>query len=1005
MAFQFKLVCELLTSLEAICTRDPPLLPKDREQRQRDTIDKWFTSHRKAINAQDTNGEAFLSCLLPERRTDRVYGLQEPRLIRVLPRSLRLGAQKTLELQDWNKPGNGDLGACIERVLKVFDAEPKAKPPVTIELIDQTLLQLASQCRFSSPEVRKTKTGPSQKPDELLGQIYLRLSSSEAKWMTRLILKNFSPVVLNDYIILRNYHFLLPDLLRFQDNFSSALALLRGPLAPYDAAPSFEARKKFRQEAAKHLEPQIGVKVGRPNFFKARSLDHCVKMTKAKRWSIERKYDGEYCEIHIDLDSGNPIQIFSKSGKDSTQDRQSAHLVIRDALRLGQPDCIFKKRCIVLGELVVFSDDKNKILEFHHIRKHVFRSGRRLGVDQDSFPEADEHLMVIFFDVLLLDENITMTRPHSERRQTLKALIQKKPGRAITSEWKIHDFSTRQSGQVLAYQFIDSVARRMEGLVLKPTDAPYFPLSTAETGEAMPNYYIKLKKDYMNDVDGERDEADFAVIGASFDPKLANQPGVKGLKWTTFYLGCTLNPDELRFGTSPNYQVVGCINCDQCIPKNELQTLNSLGQFRLADEDNGPPFNYTNSAFPGMTSLFADPFVVEVLGSSFVKPSNASFYMLRHPRILRVHLDRTWKNAVTFKELQEQAREALSSPKEGESQEMDRIYQTIKSRYNAKREKEQLSQISASTPQDTPSRTSVATTTPPGSTQSKRRSPLKFTQSPILVREDTNDRLAPLMHLNISPATAPKGPNLNRNGLKENKPLSNASNSQKSQTVPASKRKLSQASPEKSPLRKRAKAQTKVASPRKTWPALPSPEEGYCKLCKIGALNCPLANSVVYVDPSQATAELQLALRLHGAVIVNDLEALARETFTVEYPTSVIPESPAYPDKHLLVLCMYTSQTKMASIVAIAGIRERMLFLEPCVASWVGGPSEELPPQLAEKLMVPATFPCFEKTEEMYDCYYLGYTAWDADTDKIEFTSIVSQGFEPEWLDFDSVEL
>lgn len=43
--------------------------------------------------------------------------------------------------------------------------------------------------------------------------------------------------------------------------------------------------------------------------------------------SMERKYDGEYCQIHIDLSKKNDewLKIFSKSGRDSTGDRVRVH--------------------------------------------------------------------------------------------------------------------------------------------------------------------------------------------------------------------------------------------------------------------------------------------------------------------------------------------------------------------------------------------------------------------------------------------------------------------------------------------------------------------------------------------------------------------------------------------------------------------------------------------------------------------------------------------------------
>jgi DNA ligase-4 len=101
--------------------------------------------------------------------------------------------------------------------------------------------------------------------------------------------------------------------------------------------------------------------------------------------SLERKYDGEYCQIHIDL-TRRPdcIQIFSKSGKDSTADKRGIHKTVVDCLRIGQNDCKFSDRCILEGELLVWSDTESEILGFHKLRKHISRSGSFLGTESDS---------------------------------------------------------------------------------------------------------------------------------------------------------------------------------------------------------------------------------------------------------------------------------------------------------------------------------------------------------------------------------------------------------------------------------------------------------------------------------------------------------------------------------------------------------------------------------------------------------------------------------------------
>ena len=111
-----------------------------------------------------------------------------------------------------------------------------------------------------------------------------------------------------------------------------------------------------------------------------------------------------------------------------------------------------------------------------------------------------------------------MTQPHRKRREALRNLVTKKSGEAATAEWHTIDFAHSDARNRLQIQFAAAVASRAEGLVLKPTEDPYFPL---EDGSASDRHggFIKLKKDYMQSMGEDRDLADFAVVGASYDPQ------------------------------------------------------------------------------------------------------------------------------------------------------------------------------------------------------------------------------------------------------------------------------------------------------------------------------------------------------------------------------------------------------------------------------------------------------------------------------------------------------
>ncbi|KIW07319.1 uncharacterized protein PV09_02169 [Verruconis gallopava] len=698
MPFRFSHVCQLLTDLESVVTHDPPYLTKTRDEELKRKIEYWFRCHRKAIDLGEVDGVALLSTLLPEKRADRVYGLQEARLCKVIARCLRLNKANTKILQDWKKSGHGGLGGCVQRILKELDCERKPGPPVTIEELDMTLHTLASRCRFSDPAVRLNDASTSV--DELIGQLFRRLNSVEAKWLTRLILKNFSPVEINYDQVIFEFHFLLPGLLRFQDSFTAAVAQLRTSFAHYPSKPNNDIQRAAWTAASTLFSPVIGVKVGRQTFVKARSMQHCITLCGTQAWSVERKYDGEFCEVHIDLSKGeNCIQIFSKSSKDSTADRHALHATLKECLRIGTRRCAFQNQCILVGEVVVWSDAQQRILEFHHLRKHISRSGVFLGREEDSQIEPGEHLMIVFFDIISLDDEILLRKPYKERRQRLKEVVRCKAGYAITSERSILDFRQPKRAQdQLCYQFAAALVNRCEGLVLKPLDMPYF-TSEGDTRENGRGYVIKLKKDYLHELGEMRDIADFAVVGASYDHKLVPKSGIRTIKYTTFHLACCVNKERsVRFKERPRFRVIGVIDANQCIPQTELQALNSYFKFHQLPTATAPfsnpearPITFDleseRCSRTQIDSLLTEPCVVEVLGSGFVRSPNAGYYTPRHPRILKLHLDRGWQDACTFQELQEMA-ESQRLPAENESQEILDLLKKLQGKFQRKVERE-----------------------------------------------------------------------------------------------------------------------------------------------------------------------------------------------------------------------------------------------------------------------------------------------------------------------------
>lgn len=182
------------------------------------------------------------------------------------------------------------------------------------------LQELASRTKWSSPAIRSSQAGLTTRDRGDLEGVYRRLNAKEAKWLTRLVLKDYRPLILDSRLVYQCCHPALPAILQIQDDFTAAINALQAAKSPM--LPNSSRQARLGNELIASIKPRLGIKVGRQNWFKARSIKHCSTLGYG-RMSVENKIDGEYCQIHIDATRDPPrIQIFSKSGKDSTEDRQ-----------------------------------------------------------------------------------------------------------------------------------------------------------------------------------------------------------------------------------------------------------------------------------------------------------------------------------------------------------------------------------------------------------------------------------------------------------------------------------------------------------------------------------------------------------------------------------------------------------------------------------------------------------------------------------------------------------
>ncbi|KAF2174725.1 hypothetical protein K469DRAFT_685747 [Zopfia rhizophila CBS 207.26] len=232
MPFDFSILCELLNELDRNRARKSSKTPNTLSS-SNEIVVSWFNKHDRIIPREGPGAVAFLSCLFPERRADRVFNLQEKRLESIIKQAQGLGATRLKQLQNWRTRDGADFASCIKHLMSATDAGTRYGSSITLEELNETLDRVTATSSFLSIELRQRIEPKYVEPirtHDVLSRIFRRLYSSEAKWMVCMILKDYSLVQILETLAIQTFHFLLPNVLGFQNSFEAAIRIISGTL-------------------------------------------------------------------------------------------------------------------------------------------------------------------------------------------------------------------------------------------------------------------------------------------------------------------------------------------------------------------------------------------------------------------------------------------------------------------------------------------------------------------------------------------------------------------------------------------------------------------------------------------------------------------------------------------------------------------------------------------------------------------------------------------------------
>lgn len=394
--------------------------------RYEEAVDNFWdiVKHDVQLPLRHEELEAMFRCITPCQDKSRKYSIQETTLVKLLMDALGIsGTAAGNRLSRWKlgaldpytvTSGQGDLGQVVEQAFAGLKTMPSRLH--SLLRLCELLHELALTSRWSTVEADIVPRSPT----EIIRELYLYQRPQDCKWVTRIILKNMYPIHLEWEGIMARFHPVMTAVHRMQSNLKNTCLIMTKIMQDgYSRKSMFDGSElnivTYSNILQKYCPPKVGSLVSTMECIQAKSIHHVyTEITAEQAFYAEIKYDGERMQIHVESGEVIKITIFSKSGRNSTQDRIDSHGIIKQALGLDGQNRTSVFNCILEGERLVFDEQTNQIEKFGGVSSFRFGNGPKDGT---------RHLYIVFYDLLFLNDSNYIRTPLEYRRKKLEEII------------------------------------------------------------------------------------------------------------------------------------------------------------------------------------------------------------------------------------------------------------------------------------------------------------------------------------------------------------------------------------------------------------------------------------------------------------------------------------------------------------------------------------------------------------------------------------------------------
>ncbi|ORY95305.1 ATP dependent DNA ligase domain-domain-containing protein [Syncephalastrum racemosum] len=536
--------------------------------------------------------------LLPHLDKKR-YHLKESKLGMAYTDALGLSrtSEDAYRLKQWKAPGNaGKYSNASDFSAVVYEI---VAPRSTVQQHTQTVHDVSELLDSLS-----RAEGDEKKRSQIFRDIVNKYTPFEQRWLVRIILKDMK-MGMSDNSMFDVFHPQARDLFAVCSSLEKVCSDLKDP---------FTKLGKSTIELFSPFKPQLAAPWSIKDARDATLVQH------NGIFYIEQKIDGERIQMHYDK-AQDKFLWWSRRGTDYTHLYGGSPHVPGLARRMAE--CIKADTLILDGEMVSYDPKLDAYLPFGTLKT----SAKDEPLDMDPYRARS---CFIVFDIVYCNGRPLLEYALKDRLRVLNSVVTEKRGHL-----NILRRQEKSTHDDILEALEKAIANREEGLVIKNPGSVYEPGARNKS-------WLKMKPEYV-----DNENCDLLIVGGCYGSgKRRNRIG-------QFF--CAVRDSTIPESEPPRFMTFAIVGTGYTI--NEMDEIGQVFQHmeKYNNKKHPPWFMHPqgSSEKPHVLVDYDSSYIIEVKAAEITHSNQFGCgYTLRFPRFVRIRKDKSWRDCMSYSDVQ-----------------------------------------------------------------------------------------------------------------------------------------------------------------------------------------------------------------------------------------------------------------------------------------------------------------------------------------------------------------